>query len=240
MKDLKMLDFNRPIQRGQVDRLKALIEEKGYNKGLPIIVDKDGNILDGQHRYVACKELGIEPIIVEGGTDDLIPLLNSTQLKWKTEDYVNYYAGKGLPDYIILKNICLAKKISPSVAYNIVTNRSVLRSNLTKGHGEKRIMNPINDGSFKFPENTPKYFEKLERKIDNILNLVVQLRLPRTDKLVVAIARLAENSNFSFVTMLSKIELQRARIYRCTTIGEYIEMLCNVYNYKTKGKKLVV
>jgi ParB-like chromosome segregation protein Spo0J len=28
---------------------------------IPIIVDKDGNIIDGHHRFRICKELGIEP-----------------------------------------------------------------------------------------------------------------------------------------------------------------------------------
>lgn len=238
MEDLKFLDINRPINRGQVDRLKEIIKTHGYNKGLPIIIDKKGNILDGQHRYVACKELNVTPVIIEGDSDMMIPIVNSTQLAWSTKDYVKYWAGKGFPDYIILKNICEAKKISPSLAYNIVTNRAMLRASLSRG--TQRLMNPIKEGTFKFPESTPKYFEKLERKIDAILHLVTELKLPRTDRLIVAIARLTEDPNFSFAVMSSKIEYQRARIYRCSTIREYINMLCDLYNYKNKGKKVIV
>ena len=29
---------------------------------IPIIVDQDGNIIDGHHRFKICRELGIEPI----------------------------------------------------------------------------------------------------------------------------------------------------------------------------------
>ena len=30
---------------------------------IPIIADKDGNIIDGHHRFKICRELGIEPEI---------------------------------------------------------------------------------------------------------------------------------------------------------------------------------
>ena len=235
MEDLKFLTMNRPVQRGQVERLKEIIRDQGYNKGLPIIVDKDGNILDGQHRYVACKELGIEPEIIVDGTDAIIPLINSSQLRWSMKDYINFYAGKGFPDYIILDNLCKAKKLSPGIAYNIIYSKSIARPALTRK--DKSV--PLKDGTFKFPDHTPKYFTKLESKIDKILNLVNVLGIPRTDRLVIAISKLAEEPNFSFATMIKKLDYQKARVYRCSTITEYVNMLSDIYNHKNSKKVLV-
>ena len=40
--------------------LKASIRANGFWKSNPIVVNKEGIILDGHHRYRACQELGIE------------------------------------------------------------------------------------------------------------------------------------------------------------------------------------
>ena len=95
MENIKICSANRDIARPQVDRLKKLIQKYGYIESYPIIVDPDGLIIDGQHRYLACKELSIEPPIVVEKSFDLTPILNSSQMRWSTKDYVKYYAAKG-------------------------------------------------------------------------------------------------------------------------------------------------
>lgn len=234
LKDLKIDERNRDIKLVHVERLQNLIAEHGYIKGMPIIVDKNGYIIDGQHRYMACKNLKVEPEIVVEENFDIVPLLNSTQLRWGTAAYVKYWAAKGLTDYIILQNICKAKNISPGICYNIVFGKSMDKTGLERV-GYK---SPIKNGEFKFPEHSKKYFEKLSRKIDMILNLVSVLKLPKTDRLIIAIARLANNPNFSFDTMLTKLDYQMSKVYKCTTIDEYTMMLAAIYNYKNSGKRV--
>jgi hypothetical protein len=233
--DLKLTEANREVTRPQVDRLKKLIKEKGYINSLPIICDEDGFILDGQHRYVACKELGIEPPISVESSFDLVPIINSTQLKWGTKDYVHYYAVKGYEHFVILDRICKAKNLRPGIVYNIVMGKTVDRCGLST----TRAKYPLKDGSFKFPDISDKGLAKMERKIDKVLHIAHMLDIPKTDRLVVAIARLAQDSNFSFDTMVNKIEYQKARIYRCSTIQEYMIMLANIYNNKN-SKKIAV
>jgi hypothetical protein len=45
------------------DRLKASIEQHGFDETEPIRVTPDGTIVDGHHRYEACEELGVDPRI---------------------------------------------------------------------------------------------------------------------------------------------------------------------------------
>lgn len=56
----KVFDFNRAINKGLVNKLMESINEIGYMPGKPVIVDKDMAIIDGQHRFTACVNLGIE------------------------------------------------------------------------------------------------------------------------------------------------------------------------------------
>lgn len=239
LKDLKVTEANRDIRRNQVDRIKESIKAHGYINAVPILVDEDGLIIDGQHRYVACKELGIEPTILQAGNFDLVPVLNSTQLSWSLSDFVKYYAAKGYEDYVILENICKAKKLKPSLVYNMIHNKSVNRPTMDRQLKGSQQPEPIKHGTFKFPDKSAKGLAKLERKIDAILELVSELKLPRTDRLVIAIAKLTQDPNFAFDTMRNKIEYQRARIYKCTTIQEYMVMLANIYNNKN-AKKVAV
>lgn len=235
LNDIRLSSANRDVLRPQVDRIKKLIEKYGYVQSSPIIVDPDGLIIDGQHRYIACKELQIEPPIVVEESFDLTPILNSSQMRWTLKDYVKYYSAKGYEHFAIMEQICKSKGLKPGVVYNIVFGKNVERTGM--GRGEYQY--PLKDGTFKFPDISDKGLAKIERKIDKVMNLVTLLDLPKTDRLIVAISRLAKDKNFAFDTMEAKIGYQRARIYRCSTIQEYMQMLANIYNNKNP-KKVVV
>lgn len=235
MENIKISDANRNISRAHVERLKELLKKHGYVNSRPIIVDPDGLIIDGQHRYLACKELKITPTIVVEESFDLTPVLNSSQLNWSMADYVKYYATKGYEHFVIMEQICKSKNLKPGVVYNIVFNKTLERTGMSRQVSKF----PLKDGTFKFPDISEKGLAKLERKIDRVIHLISLLDLPKTDRLIIAISRLAKDGNFSFDTMEAKIAYQRARIYRCSTIQEYMQMLANIYNNKNP-KKVVV
>lgn len=237
MKNIKTSDANRVLVRAQIDRLKESIEKNGYFVGMPIVVDEDGFIVDGQHRYMACKELGISAPIVSGGDFDSVPIINSTQLKWNMQDYVTYYAVKGYEDYVILEDICKKHKISPHVAYIIIEGQAANKSDSARArHKLGARVSPVKTGEFKLKDKSEKGLAKLERKITSIISLISLLGLPRTERLIIAICRLSEDPAFSYKVMEQKIEYQRARIYRCTTIADYMHMLAIIYNNKNPKK----
>ena len=52
----KFLKLNRAVNKRHVTNLMKLNKERSRFHLFPIVVDKDMNIIDGQHRYTACKE----------------------------------------------------------------------------------------------------------------------------------------------------------------------------------------
>ena len=93
--------FNRPINESLVQRLMDSIDKIGYISGKSIIVDKDMNIIDGQHRFEACKRkmLPILYTIIKGDPQKVIIELNTQQVNWKMNDYLNSWANNGVKVY---------------------------------------------------------------------------------------------------------------------------------------------
>lgn len=235
METISLSENNRDIFRTHVDRLKTLIKEQGYIKGLPILVNEEGKIIDGQHRYMACKELGITPDIVVGPDIDLIPLINSTQMKWRVTDYVKYYASKGYPDYIALIELCKKFDLKPSMVYTILEAKMPNRNGLSQKNSTAEG-NTLKKGTFKLPDLSEKGIAKVERRIKLTLDLANAMELPKSDRLLVAISKLARDPKFRFDKMHQKIQYLKSRIHRCTTITEYVNMLTGIYNYKSMNK----
>jgi hypothetical protein len=97
----KFLNTNREINLKNVEKIKASVREFGIIPGRPVLIDGDGHIIDGQHRFVAFKELS-HPIpyeVIGGDTISKAMALNSNQSQWQMIDYVKSYANQGNDNY---------------------------------------------------------------------------------------------------------------------------------------------
>jgi|GEM_PF-2372054 len=100
---------NRNINHGLVNRLIHSIEKIGYIESSYITCDANYRIYDGQHRFIACKQLGI-PILFKftnttADVNDVIIELNSNQLIWRLLDYVRLHAKNEIPFYVFLNKV---------------------------------------------------------------------------------------------------------------------------------------
>lgn len=94
------LEGNRDVINSRKSKIKTSIEEVGYVLN-PIIVNSDMEIIDGQGRFEALKELGM-PIyyIVDqnAGVRECLAM-NMNQTNWRTTDYALMYAETGNQNY---------------------------------------------------------------------------------------------------------------------------------------------
>ena len=88
---------NRPIEEDRVKRIQKQIKQFGLKN--PILVTSDKAVLDGQHRFLACKNLSIPVKYIlddihstAEGILDLIRAINKDQKNWTAVNVGNSYA----------------------------------------------------------------------------------------------------------------------------------------------------
>lgn len=98
----KVLDGNREVSPGHIARIIASIEEHGnMTYAAPLLVNERMEIVDGQHRFEALKELD-EPVyytMVTGTSVEDARTMNITQKSWAMRDYAYSWAASGSKIY---------------------------------------------------------------------------------------------------------------------------------------------
>lgn len=99
----KKIQGNRPESK---QHTRHLIQSFDANPELartrPILVTKDWEIIDGQHRFAACQALGLPIYYTVGHNIDIATarLLNANQRSWQLKDYLASYIASGNPVYL--------------------------------------------------------------------------------------------------------------------------------------------
>lgn len=109
-------DWNRAIKPQRVNGIKKSILKYGYIPN-PIIVNEKKEVIDGQGRLVACKELGLPIYYMQvkgiGGQECIA--MNCYQKQWTGRDYVEFYATLGNSNYVRLKKLLDAYKLREKI-----------------------------------------------------------------------------------------------------------------------------
>ena len=103
----KKLEGNRDVRKKNA--LVKSITEMDLTMCSPIIVSEDFRIVDGQHRFEACKELGLPIyflVMPSKNAERAMIVLNKCQSQWRNEEFFQYNVKKvggcysELKDYI--------------------------------------------------------------------------------------------------------------------------------------------
>lgn len=225
----KVKQGNRLINQKHVDKLKESFQKHDFLPSCPIIVDEEFNVIDGQHRLEAAKQLGIAVYyVVEKEPDnDLLIDLNITQKKWTATDYVNYYAEKGNEHYIRFRQ--LLKEIPLDV--NTVLDMAKLQD-----IGGQYLQTVLKTGRMTIEKTE---IIRAHQMYERILTLRDALRIKLTGRMIRAIVQLQRNPKFSWTTMINKAKQFYVKSYPCATKQEWTDMLTMLYNYSsTKATRL--
>lgn len=96
------LKGNREINQSNLRNITRNIRERGYYKDNPILVNERLEIVDGQHRFQACKDLGMQfyYVVQKGLTVEDAKNRNLFSRPWTTKDFIEYYCKQGNENYL--------------------------------------------------------------------------------------------------------------------------------------------
>lgn len=227
MTTLNFRKDNREISRKHVLDIKKSIMEHGYVSHCPIVINDNNEIIDGQHRYIACTELGIEPPIIKIDKNDpkLMVDLNKSQKSWSINDFIKFHAENGVSSFVILKEFIRVSKLSPTPAIILLTDE--------KGFSG---FDCIRDGSLELNLSKSELDYKLEmaKDIDNIAKL---LKLSKGSKVLVqTYLVLTKIEEFDTEYFFTKLHRYRDRLGLCGSVKAYLQMFVQIYNLGRKAE----
>ena len=215
---------NRSIVKAKVSKLAAAIRLLNMTREKPIVVNEKMEIIDGQHRFEACKRLKFPIYYIKstlnGKTNDAIITLNANQSAWQLMDYVKNYADRGYADYKLILECMDKYKVTISCAVAFVSNADTSGSSLIKTGRFKKGAT-----SYHTLAGIHVDFGKIFKGADHIL-------------FIRALVILVKSGKYNHKEMFSKFVRQRYDLQGCATVEQYLKMFESMLNHRKRGEKI--
>lgn len=225
----KKLEGNRITSVGRINKIKKSIMEVGYITS-PILVNENMEIIDGQGRFEALKELGlpIEYIVQSGINIKECIAMNIYQTNWNLMDYIQSYADKGIQSYIyVVEAMKKYPLIKGTDAYSIALFRTSRFDIQKVKAGELEI--------------TEEQYKNMIEILDYIYPLVEKYNhVVRVGLIIRAMLYCYDIEGIDRNRLKRKVEdiLELNKIPPIPTIPEAVQFLEEVYNKNKQGQNL--
>ena len=217
---------NRDVMRSRVERIKKSIKENGWITN-PIVVNELYEVIDGQGRLMALKELKmpVQYVISKGAGLKECVELNIAQTNWKPVDYAKSYADAGNENYKRLMSLCeLYKTISFQCITWIAANMA------TSTHGIRRTQ----DGKYKLSK---KAFERCKPGLSFISEHHDSIKKLTGASIVIktSLAWIVNNTEADQKRLAEVIQKRYTQIDPAFSPDQFIENLSKLYNKQLKS-----
>lgn len=223
----KMVRFNREKNKRHIESVKKIIAKENLLHLHPILVNEYMEVIDGQHRLEAAKELGVEVFYIKDKISyDHILHSNLFQKKMSLEDVIKFYSLKDkLPDYVQFNDYLHLLKISPKAFIGLLF-----------GVISPALLEFIKTGNFKMPSSLHTV-EKLVSSLSRFMHFVNEKRItPKSmfssSSFTIAFRNLVLLNAFSEDIFMNKLELRWFELNPQLNTKEWTKQLIAIYNWK--------
>lgn len=208
---------NRDLRGTNYNKLIKSMQEKQLI--IPILCNDKLEIIDGQHRYEACKELKypLYYYVVDGYEIDDVKRANLVSCNWVVDDYLKLNIEIGKKEYIEFKRIKDEYNVSTSQLLDIFARYQ------ERSLKETRML--FEDGSFEL-EN----LDDVLRFLDNLSDFNF-FREYTSFSFIKAFLKISGLKEYDHATMRKRLEKQPYKLEKRASYKDYIEMLVDIYNY---------
>lgn len=232
----KILKGNRKINLHNFRRIKQSMREEQLVS--IITVNERFEIIDGQHRYEACKELGLPVyyIVCKGYGLSEVQVLNTNMTNWTKKEYLNAYCDLGYPEYLKFREFM---KSYPdftimsccALLFNTAQSGSTAASGNEKGKKFRTRNKVFENGKLKIYD-----WNLAVRSADKIMMIKPLYNGFARQNFVLAMMSVFSNKNFNHSEFIGKLAYQSTKLVDCTTVGQYKTLIEVIYNHKKKDK----
>lgn len=225
----KFLDNNRDKSKGldkeHLRRLISSIQARNMLDLRPICVTENMEVLDGQHRLIAAKHLGLEIyyVVKKNSVPEDVILMNICK-PWNTTDYLNFYCKEGNKEYIKLKEFCIKHQISISCAVKLMCGKKF--SNSLK----------FREGLFVFNLDEDGYIKTCFESLGIIEKNIGKKQFLKTSKFWFAMKRLFCDEKFDEIHWKRNLERMADKVSARVNTASYAELLLDIYNWRCHNK----
>lgn len=228
----KKMPGNRIVSKMRIEKLKASFGERDIPN--PIICNENMEIVDGQGRYEARKELGlpIVLIIVPGlGTRECAQL-NRFNTKWGAGDWVDSYAQNSDPEvalpYQRLKQVSKETGFSYSRCIDMVGHSSAT------GRGGKQS---IESGRIIFTEDDVAKVI-ITAKNGAEIREALQFTAPLNNAFWLAVRVMVGTKGYDHSRMLRNCAMNRGSYNQMSNLEAQLKEFSRIFNYKRSAGKI--
>ena len=227
----KILTGNRKIDKYHLRKLKESIQKDNRLNLHPIIVNKDNEIIDGQHRLKAASDLNVEIFFIksESVNDEHLIDCNVNQKSWEVENYIDYFSNKEkIEDYIELKKSMMITKLKPKAFLTLIL-----------GSVSGEMLDFLKTGKFRLPKN--KEYEKHLLSYMDFLTYVSDKKIKPISMFsnhyfTKAYRWLSMTNGYEYQNLIKKLDLRWFDLKPQRGAEDWYKLLISIYNFKNHNR----
>ncbi len=222
---------NRPTNEKLVKKLMTSIEKKNLLKSKPVVVDKEFQVIDGQHRLEAARRLNMPISYVDDEDVDIKDMVtfNTNLQPWGLSDYLNYYVNNENIEYALLQDFIEKHNLKLNIAIQLL-------------HGTRNpnFFKEFKEGRYKYPEAVEETEAMVKKtQIQEVINYIkLKTSGPKTylDKVTFysAMVEFFNIKSFIYDTFMKKLQYKIDMIHPCTRQGDYVRIFREIYNWNNR------
>lgn len=224
----KRLHDNRDVTKTRMGKLIASMTERYVCN--PIIVNEKMEVIDGQGRYEARKQMGvpIHYIVAEGATSDDCHRMNKYNTKWLSLDFARSYAKRGYESYVLLLKACKEARFPINI-----TARLASRGGPSSGESRAKF----EEGRFYFNEADYEYILSYRKKYDEVMTALQDIE-KSNDAFKTAFKICIDTEGYNHARMIKACEQNRSSFVRMSKLFDQLVEFERIYNkgYSPKNR----
>lgn len=218
----KTVKGNRSIDKGHVKRLVREIRKKDLE--LPIYINENDEVIDGQHTLEARKELNKPIKFIRGKFENEfdVTVMNANRKNWTMSAYLHFHIENGKKDYQILKAMTRQYSLPLECALYILTGRYSMWT---------KLRDEFKQGKFKIT-----HLQRCNDMGSSLMYLKNNFNINLTRSFITAYAVVSEHPKFKWDRFKNALKTKSALLLRGTNTEDFVRVFDKIYNGNVHNK----